>query len=110
MIADDGNAVGFQDFQRQRQIQNGFGARADDGDRGLPQFAQVGADVHWLSAMDAADSAGGENPDAGPMGDHHGSGDGGGAVALLRQNDGEVSPAAFADIFGLREIGQLFIG
>ena len=48
--------------------------------------------------MDAADAAGGEDFDAGAVGDPHGGGDGGGAVELAGDDDGQVAAAYFADL------------
>ena len=46
---------------------------------------------------DAADAAGGEHLDAGHVGDDHGGGDGGGAVPLLRHQNGQVAAAGLGD-------------
>src|SRR5699024_3841598 len=83
-VADDGHAVGLQVLQSQAQVQDGLGAGAHHHHGGGSQLLQVGGDVHGgLGApVDAADAAGGEDLDAGHMGDHHGGGNGGGAVGL----------------------------
>src|SRR5699024_12126647 len=71
-VADDGDALGLQVLQGQAQVQDGLGPGADDHYRGLAQLLQVGGDVHGgLSpTVDAADAAGGEDADAGHVGDH----------------------------------------
>ena len=91
-VANDGHALGFQILQRQTQIQNGLGAGADYHDGRLGQLFQVGGDVHsgFRAPMHAADAAGGENLDARHVGDHHGGGDGGGAVLTPGAQDGDV--------------------
>ena len=66
------------------------GANYHDGRLG--QLFQVGGDVHggFRAPMHAADAAGGENLDARHVGDHHGGGDGGGAVLTPGAQDGDV--------------------
>ena len=106
-IADDRHAVGFQHLQRQGEIQDGLGAGANHGHGRLGQFHQIRADIEGMAAVHAADAAGGEHPDARQMGHDHGAGHGGGAIAAPGQHDGEIPPAALADIAGAGQVGQL---
>ena len=99
-VADDGYAVRFQVFERGRQVQQCLGAGADDDNRGLRQFLQVGADIGAgagrAAAVDAADAARGEQFDAGAVGDPHGGGNGRGPVQLAGDDDGQVAAAHLA--------------
>ena len=94
-VADDGDALGLQVFQGQAQVQNGLGSGADHQHRGLGQLLQVGGNVHGglRAPMHAADAARGKDLDARHGGDHHGGGDGAGAVHALGYQHGQ-NPAA----------------
>ena len=98
-VADHRHALGFQIFQGQPQVQNGLGAGADHHHRGLGQLFQVGGDVHGGlgSPVHAADAAGGENGDARHVGDHHGGGDGGGAVLAPGAQNRQIPAGGLAD-------------
>ena len=101
-VADDGYAVGFQVFERGGQVEQCFGAGADDDEGSAGELLQVGAYVGARAgpagAVDAADAAGGEDFDSGAVGDPHGGGDGCGAVELAGDDDGEVAAADFGDL------------
>ena len=51
--------------------------------------------------MDAADAAGGEDADAGHVGDHHGGGDGAGAVLAPGHQHRQVTAAGLGDLRAL---------
>ena len=80
--AEDGDALGLQILQRQAEVQDALGPGADHHDRRLGELLQIRGDVHrgLRAPVDAADAAGGEDGDARHVGDHHGGGDGAGAV------------------------------
>src|SRR5207253_2846375 len=79
LVADDRHALGLEDLQRPRDVEDALGAGADDGDGGAGQLGQVGGDVPGVRpAVGAADAAGGEDADAGQVGERHRAGDGGG--------------------------------
>ena len=101
--AQHGHAVRLQPFERERQIEDGLRARAHDDDGRLREFGQVGGHVERLAAMHAADAARGKDLDARLRGDPHRGGDGGRAVALLRDDDGQIAAADFADVVGIRQ-------
>ena len=63
------------------EIENCFGAGADDGDGSPREFREIGGNIEggFGSAVDAADSAGGEDADSDAGGNQHSSGDGCGA-------------------------------
>ena len=98
-VADHGHALGLEIFQREAEIEDGLRARADDHDRRLGQFLQIGGDVHGdlRAPVYAADAAGGENLDARHVGDDHGGGDSGCAVGLSRDQRGQITAAGFGD-------------
>ena len=105
--------MGLQVFQRQPQVQNGLGTGADHHDRGMGQFFQVGGDVEGLlgTAMDTADTAGGEHLDTGHVSDDHGGGNGGGTVPALGHQNGQVTAAGLGDgRAGLTQIVDLGFG
>ena len=112
-VADDGNAVGLQIFQRQAQVQNGLGAGADHHDGGVGQLLQVGGDVEGLlsAPVDAADAAGGEHLNTGHVSDDHGGGNGGGTVPALGHQNGQVPAAGLGDAgAGLAQVIDLSLG
>jgi hypothetical protein len=59
--------------------------------------------------MYTADTAGGEDSDAGHMGYDHGAGDGGRTVLALSYDDGQVAPTALADVICFGQVGELLI-
>jgi hypothetical protein len=106
-IADDGHALRLQHLARGRQVEDGLGAAADDRHRRLAQLAQVGADVEWVAAMDAADAARGEQLDARQMGHDHRPGHSGRPVLATGDSDGQVAPAALAHRSRARLLAQI---
>lgn len=97
LVADDGDAMGFEKFVGEGHIEDGFAATGDDGDGGAAEFDEVGADVEGVAAVDAADATGGKNLDTGLVGENHGTGDGGAAIFLIGDSEGDITAAAFAD-------------
>lgn len=97
-VADDRHGHRFQVFQRGGQVEDGFGPGADDDHRGICQRLQVGGDVERLDFVDSADSAGGEEADAGAVGGEHRPGNGGAAAFPLQDGGGKVAAADFADV------------
>ena len=65
----------------------------------MGQLLQVGGDVHGGlgAAVHTADAAGGEDADAGKVGDNHGGGDGGGAVRTAGHQRRQVAAAGLGD-------------
>ncbi len=57
--------------------------------------------------MDAAEAAGGEHPDAGPVGEEGGRGDGGAAVLAERRHHREVAQARLVEALGRRQLLDL---
>ena len=55
--------------------------------------------------MNAADAAGGKDTDTGHVGDHHGGGNGGGAIAALSHQNGQVAAAGLGD--GVAALAQI---
>ncbi len=106
-VAQHGHAVGLQVLQGQAQVQDGLGAGTHHHDWGVGQLLQVGGDVHGglRTPVDAADAASGEDFDARHVGDHHGGGDGGGAVGLAGAQHRQIPAAGFGD--GLALLAQV---
>jgi hypothetical protein len=106
-VADDRHPVRFEDFEGARDVEDAFGAGADNGDGRAGQLGQVGGDVPGMAvAMGAADAAGGEQADAGQVGQRHGGGDGGGGGFLVRDRGGEIAPARLEHVLRLGQIAQ----
>ena len=87
------DAMRFEIFERLVDVENRLGAGADHGDAGARQFDEVGRDVEgfFRAAMHAADAAGGEDLDAGEVGDVHGRCDRRARSAVARRDRGEVA-------------------
>ena len=112
-VADDGDAVGLEVFEREAEVENGLRARADDHDGGVCQLLKVGGDVEGLlrAAVHAADAAGGEHANARHVGDHHRGGDGARAVLALRDEHGQVAAGGLGNArAGAAEVVDLFLG
>ena len=112
-VADDGDAFGLQILQGQAQVQNGLGTGADHQHGSLGQLLQVGRDVHGGlgTPVYAADAAGGEDLDTGHGSDHHGGGDGAGAVHSLGHQHRQVTTAGLGhSMAGLAQIVDLVRG
>ena len=76
----------------------------------MGQLLQVGGDVHGGlgAAVHTADAAGGEDADAGHIGNDHGGGDGGGAVRAAGNQRRQVASAGLGDAAaGLAEVFDL---
>lgn len=103
--SDDRHAVGFENLERLRNIENGLRAGADDDHAGLRKLGQIGGDVESLSRalVHAADAAGGENADTGAGGGDHGGGHRGGAGAALGDRKGDIGAR---DLHGVGGLGQ----
>ena len=76
------------------------------------QFVEVGGDVEALlgALVHAADAAGGEDPDAGPMRRDHGGGDRGAAGAALGDREGEIGARQLHGAGGLGQRLALRVG
>ena len=112
-VADDRHALGLQILQRQTQIQNGLGTGAHHHHRGLAQLLQISGDVHGgLGAtVYAADAAGGKDLNPGHVGDHHGGGNGAGAVAALGHQHRQITAAGLRhSVAGTAQIVDLLGG
>ena len=112
-VADDGDALGFQVFQRQAQVQNALGPRAYHQHLGLRQLLQVGGDVHggFRTAMNAAYAARGKDADARQCGADHGGGHGGGAILAAGEQDRQVTAAGLGHRQALfAQMLDLFMG
>src|SRR5580704_1439925 len=68
--ADDEHAERLEQLHRARQIEDRLRAGRDDGDRRARQRDEIVRDVAGIAAMNAADAAGREDPDAGMRRDH----------------------------------------
>ena len=99
--------MGFQIFQRLGDVEDRLGAGAHDGDPGAPEFDQIGGDVERLlgAAMNAADPAGGEDLDAGELGDIHRRRNGGARRAVPGDDRGQIAPRRLDD--AARQFGEL---
>ena len=100
--------MGFEVFQRQAQVEDGLRAGADHHDRGACQLLEVRGDVHrgLRAAVHAADAAGGEDLNAGHVGDHHRGRDGGGPVQALGHKHGQIPAGGLGH--GLPGLAQVF--
>lgn len=105
-VAQRWDAVRLEHLQRGRQVQNGFGARADDDHPRGCQRLQVGRDVEAGLPMDAADPARGEDPNPDFVGSEHRPRDGRPAAGFFDDGRGEVAAADLHRRGGLREFGE----
>ena len=109
-VPDHGNALGFQVFQGQAQVQDRFRARADHHHRRLCQLLQIRRDVHghFCPAVNAADTACCKDLYPCHVRDDHGRRNRCGAVRPASNQGGQVPaarldhiPALFAEVFDL---------
>ena len=84
---DNGDALRFQHFERQRQIENGFCARTDDRYRCPSQFDEVCRHVERMTAMHTANAPGGKNGNACAVGQNHRAGHSCGPIFLASQGE-----------------------
>src|SRR6185503_15994548 len=69
LITDDCHRVSFEPLASRREIENDFGARANDNDRSTCELRKVSGNVRQRATMNAADTAGREDFDSGTMSD-----------------------------------------
>ena len=106
-ITDDRHAQSLQPLAGAGQVQNGLGPGADHQHRNSSQCGQVGGFVIIVAAVDAAQTAGGEDLDIIAMGHPHGGGDGSGGVQAAGGHDAEIAQRGFDHIAALGEMGDL---
>ncbi len=102
-IGDHRHAQRLQHLQRLRHVEQRLRSRRDHRHRRAGELGEVGGDVEarLRPAVDAADTAGGEDADAGEVGRDHGGGDGGGAGAAGLDGIGEVGGGKLQRLAGL---------
>ncbi len=107
--ADHRHTVRFEQLQRQREIEYRLRSGADDRNGCASKLHQIRGHVEWRAAMHAADPAGTEYANPGPVRDDHRPGNGGCAVLATRDDDRKIASAAFAHGVGrsVREILDL---
>ena len=108
LIAEHRHAIRFQHLECIRQIEEGFGARADNGDRCAPQLGQISGDIEGFATVDATDAACGEDRDARRVGGHHRCSNCCRAIATARDDRRKVASAAFLDA-ARRRLGEAFL-
>ena len=105
-VADDRDPLGLQKFERLSDIEDRFGAGADDRDAGARKLDQIGGNVERLlgAPMHAANAAGGEDLDAREPGDKHGRRDRRARRAFARGDQRQIAPRGFHD--AARELAE----
>ena len=98
-VADDRDPLGLEEFERLADIEDRFGAGANDRDAGARKLDQIGGDVERLlgAAMHAADAAGGEDFDVREPGDEHRRGDRRARRAFARGDQRQIAPRGLHD-------------
>ena len=98
--ADHRNAQRFEPLECRGDVEHRLDARADDGDRGDCESAQVSRFVEALagSAVHSPEAAGGENPHAGQGGEVAGSRDSGGGALSRGCDDRQVSDGCLGEV------------
>ena len=99
VVADDRDPLGFQELERLADVEDRFGAGADDCNAGARQLDQIGRNVERLfgASVNAADAAGGEDFDAREPRDEHRRGDGRAGRALARGDQREIPSRGLDD-------------
>ena len=105
-VADDRDPLGFQELERLADVEDRFGAGANDGDAGARQLDQIGRDVECLlsAAVHAADAAGGEDFDARELRNEHRRCDRRARRALAGGDKRQIAPRGLHD--AARELAE----
>ena len=112
-IADHRHTLGLQILQSQAQIQNRLRTGTNHHHGSLPQFFQIGGDVHggFCTPVHTANAAGSKHTDTGHMGNDHGGGNGGSTVLAPGTQNRQVPAGSLGNGLTLfAEIFNLFIG
>jgi hypothetical protein len=107
-VAEHAHAEALEALEGRTHVQDRLDARAHDDDPSSGQGVEVGRLVPALArtAMDPAQPARGEQPDAGAGGEVRGGRDGGGPVAASRCRRSEVAHAALDDVLAAGDHAQ----
>ena len=98
-VADDRDSLGLQELERLADVEDRFGAGANDRDAGARKFDQIGRDVEGLlgPTVHAADAAGGEDFDACEPGDEHRRCDRRASGAFASRDQRQIAPRGLDD-------------
>ena len=99
-IAEDGDVQGFQPLECGPHVQDGFHARAHDGDRRMAKRGEIGGFVPRLAgfAVHAAEPAGGEYADAHAAGQKGRARHGGRPITAARRGGGQIPHAQLRNV------------
>src|SRR3984885_4520312 len=98
-VADNGDPLGFEKLERLSDVENRFGAGANDCDAGTRKLDQIGRDVErfFNAAVHAADAACGEDFDARKPSDEHRRRDRRAGRALASGHERQIAPRSLHD-------------